>query len=145
MAEAAEAEIADLLCGPKVLGPTAQPGHFVRAVRAGLPYAALEALTRALGLDVSDVGAVVGIPGRTLARRKHQRTLSPVESDRLYRLAHVAKVASEALGSVDQARRWLGRPNRSLGGEQPMALLDTDAGCRQVENVLMRLNHGVYA
>jgi putative toxin-antitoxin system antitoxin component (TIGR02293 family) len=145
MADPAEPDVSDLLGGRKVLGPLSEAEDLVRAVRAGLPYASLEALTRALGLDLNAVGAVVGIASRTLARRKHERLLSPVESDRLYRLAYVTHVASAVLGGVEAARRWLSRGNRSLGGVAPMSRLDTDIGCRQVEDALVRLNHGMYA
>lgn len=145
MAEAAEVQVTELLGGRKVLGRVSEASDLLRAVRGGLPYASLEALTRNLGLEPSAVGAVVGIPERTLARRKQERHLSPVESDRLYRLAYVTHVASAVLGGVEAARKWLGRANRSLGGAEPMSLLDTDIGCRQVEEALVRLNYGVYA
>jgi putative toxin-antitoxin system antitoxin component (TIGR02293 family) len=145
MAEPAELRVTDLLGGRKVLGRVSEAEDLMRAVRGGLPYAALEALTLTLGLEPGAVGAVVGIPSRTLARRKHERSLSPVESDRLYRLAYITHVASGALGGVAAARRWLARRNRSLGGVPPMSLLDTDIGCRQVEEALLRLNHGLYA
>jgi putative toxin-antitoxin system antitoxin component (TIGR02293 family) len=128
-----------------VLGKVSADGDFVEAVRHGLPYASLEALTRKLGRDLGDVSAVVGIPERTLARRKHERILSPIESDRLYRLAFVTHVASATLGGVDAARLWMSRSNRALGSVTPLSLLDTDLGCRQVEDVLARLNHGLYS
>lgn len=145
MAQPAEVQVTDLLGGRKVLGRVSEAGDLLRAVRGGLPYASLEALTHRLGLELGAVGAVVGIPARTLARRKHERQLSPVESDRLYRLAYVTHVASAVLGGVEAARTWLSRSNRTLGGAAPMSLLDTDIGCRQVEEVLVRLNYGVYA
>ena len=145
MAEPAEVQVTELLGGRKVLGRVSEADDLLRAVRIGLPYASLEALTHQLGLEPSAVGAVVGIPARTLARRKHERQLSPVESDRLYRLAYVTHVASAVLGGVEAARLWLGRANRSLGGAAPMSLLDTDIGCRQVEEALVRLNYGMYA
>jgi putative toxin-antitoxin system antitoxin component (TIGR02293 family) len=145
MAEPAKLRVTDLLGGRKALGRVSETEDLVRAVRGGLPYAALEALTRTLGLEPGAVGAVVGIPGRTLARRRHERLLSPVESDRLYRLAYVTHVASATLGGVAAARRWLARANRSLGGVPPMGLLDTDIGCRQAEEALVRLDHGIYA
>jgi putative toxin-antitoxin system antitoxin component (TIGR02293 family) len=145
MAFSVAATVADLLGGRKVLGAISEGGDFVEAVRNGLPYASLEALTRTLGRDVGDVGAVVGIPRRTLARRKHQRILSPVESDRLYRLAYVTHVASATLGGLARSRVWMSRPNRALGGVTPLSLLDTDIGCRQVEDVLGHLNYGIFS
>ncbi len=145
MAEPAQVHVSDLLGGKKVLGRISETEGMLRRVRDGLPYASLEALTIQLGLEPGDIGAVVGIPPRTLARRKHTRQLSPIESDRLYRLAYVTHVASAALGGVSAARRWLSQANRSLGGVAPLSLLDTDIGCRRVEEALVRLNYGLYA
>lgn len=145
MATPAEQQVTELLGGRKVLGRVVEADDLLQAVRDGLPYASLEALTRKLGLEVSTVGAVLGIAGRTLTRRKHERLLSPIESDRLYRIAYITHVASASLGGVGPARQWLARPNRSLGGAVPISLLDTDIGSRQVEDALVRLNHGMYA
>jgi putative toxin-antitoxin system antitoxin component (TIGR02293 family) len=145
MAEPAELSVAALLGGRKVLGGITEAVDFVEAVRRGLPFASLSALASALELDAHDVDAVLGLPARTLARRQHARQLSAAESDRLYRVAFVAQLASSALGGVGQARAWMRRPNRGLGGATPFSLLDTGVGCRQVEEALLRLNHGVYA
>lgn len=145
MASTGTARVADLLGGRKVLGAISDGEDFVAAVRSGLPYASLEALTRTLGREVGDVSAVVGISARTLARRKHERLLSPAESDRLYRIAYITHVASATLGGLEPSRLWLSRPNRALGGLTPLSLLDTDIGCRQVEDVLARLSHGLFS
>lgn len=52
---------------------------------------------------------------------------------------------AEILGSQEEASRWLQTPNRALGGRTPMDLLDTEPGNRQVEDVLGRIEHGVYS
>lgn len=138
-------DASDLLGGSKVLGPIKEPADLQHAIREGFPYAALESLEAVLGLTHRDLLAVLGTAARTLARRKQGRHLSPLESDRLYRLARVTQLAAEALGGVDKARAWLGRANRSLGGPTPLSLLDTEIGARQVEEALTRINHGMYA
>jgi putative toxin-antitoxin system antitoxin component (TIGR02293 family) len=112
-------------------------------VRRGLPYSALEAVMSQLGLSREQVAEALHLPERTLARRKKERRLHPDESDRLFRLARIAAQAAEILGSTEKAARWLRRPNRALGGRVPLALLDTDAGTREVEEVLGRIEHGV--
>ena len=83
------------------------------------------------------------MPARTMARRRLSRKLDPVESDRLYRIARVAAQAVSVFGTEDQATTWLQRPNRALGGQLPIRLLDTDVGARQVEDVLGRIEHGI--
>jgi uncharacterized protein (DUF2384 family) len=39
---------------------------------------------------------------------------------------------------------WLRSPNRALGGESPLALSKTEVGAREVENLIGRLEHGVF-
>jgi putative toxin-antitoxin system antitoxin component (TIGR02293 family) len=80
-----------------------------------------------------------------MTRRKNERRLGPAESDRLVRVARILAQASEVLGNTENASTWLQRPNRALGDESPITLLDTDLGSRQIEEVLGRIEHGVYS
>lgn len=138
--------IYETLGGPRVLRDS-RPGltELGERVRRGLPYAALEAVMGELGLSREQVAEALHLPERTLARRKKDRRLHPDESDRLFRLARIAAQAAEVLGSTEKAARWLQRPNRALGGRVPLGLLDTDPGTREVEEVLGRIEHGVYS
>jgi len=115
------------------------------AVRSGLPFFAFLALSKQLEISPQHLTAVFGIPPRTVARRKEARHFNPQESDRLYRVASTLSQAVEVLGSIDKARLWLKTPNRALGCEMPLELLDTDIGTRQVEEVLLRLNYGIFS
>lgn len=79
-------------------------------------------------------GTLEGLP----KARKYPR--APVGSPRELR---ALELATATLGSVEKAREWLTRPNRGFGGVTPLALLETDAGARDVENVLARIEHGI--
>jgi putative toxin-antitoxin system antitoxin component (TIGR02293 family) len=139
-------EVVDFLGGSKVLGVVKETEDIQDAIRDGLPYAAFEALADMLQLTRRDVTEIIGMAPRTLARRKkHRQHLSPIESDRLYRIARITQLAADTLGGVDQARVWLNRDNRSLGGHSPLSMLDTEIGARQVEETLTRINYGMYA
>jgi len=138
----AAVDLGELLSGN---GGRTRPRDLQRAIREGLPYAALEALAGALALTPLDVTAVLGAAPRTLARRKSQQRLSPIESDRLYRLARIWQMTADTLGTEEKARAWLVRGNRALGGATPLSMLDTEIGARQVEDVLNHINHGMYA
>jgi putative toxin-antitoxin system antitoxin component (TIGR02293 family) len=113
--------------------------------RAGLPYSALESLQERFGLAREEMASTLCVPLRTLARRKQAQRLSPGESDRLVRLARIAAHAADVLGSDEKAGHWLHRPNRALGGETPLALVDTDVGAREVEAVLGRIEYGEFS
>jgi len=88
---------------------------------------------------------VIGLPARTLARRKAERRLSPAESDRVMRVARIAASAEEVLETREKAGRWLQKPNRALGGAVPIELLRSDLGAEQVATILVRIDHGVYS
>ena len=48
------------------------------------------------------------------------------------RYAALLKRAAQALGSEAEAERWLNNANPALGGENPYAMAETQAGFRQV-------------
>jgi putative toxin-antitoxin system antitoxin component (TIGR02293 family) len=117
----------------------------IHRARSGLPFASLTVVGTRYGIPLLMLARVIGLPARTLARRKKERRLRADESDRLLRLARVAAVAEEALGARENAGQWLQKPNRALGGVTPLELLDTDLGAEEVVAILGRIEHGVYS
>jgi len=139
-------EVTALLGGAKVLGRKLRTQlDFIPLLRLGLPYGALVSLTDKLELSIDVTSTSLHLARRTLARRKGQDRLDAQESERIVRLADVAAHAAEVLGGLDKARQWLMADNRALGGVAPITLLDTDVGTRAVEDVLIRVHHGVYS
>jgi putative toxin-antitoxin system antitoxin component (TIGR02293 family) len=135
--------VVEALGGRKVLKRRiANLDELRETVKAGLPYACLEALMDKFGLAREEAAAALHLPQRTIARRKKEQKLQADESDRLLRLARVSAQATATLGSQDKAAQWLRRPNRALGSRIPLDLIDSDIGIRQVEEVLGRIEHG---
>src|SRR5580658_6860325 len=87
------------------------------AVRKGLPFYTFESLLKAVDLPQKQLAGVLGIPDRTVARRKEEQHLTAAESDRLYRVARTLAHATAVLGSIEKARTWFTRPNRALRSE----------------------------
>jgi len=139
-------QIYEVLGGKTLLGAAVPSLEGLREqVREGLPYGSLEAAADRLHLERDEISSLLMLPQRTLSRRKKGRRLQPDESDRLFRLARIVAQAVEVLGDGEKATRWLRRSNRALGGAEPLQLLDTDAGTRRVEQVLGRVEHGVFS
>jgi len=116
----------------------------VSLVREGLPYSTLELLQASVELSAAEMAKALGIPERTLARRKTEGKLTAEESDRLDRVTRIFHLGKDVLGEEAKIRSWLNAPNRSLGGVVPLELLDTDRGVRAIEEVLFRIEHGMY-
>jgi putative toxin-antitoxin system antitoxin component (TIGR02293 family) len=137
----------DVLGGGTVFrGPRrTDPAELRTRIKSGLPYASLESVRRRLQLTLPETATILHTPMRTLARRKRERRLQAIESDRLVRLARVAAHAVAVFGNEPRAAAWLRRPNRALAGEMPFRLLDTEVGTTQVEDVLGRIEYGIVA
>ena len=118
---------------------------WVKMIRKGIPAAAVESLTRTLGVSQSELAATLGIPERTLARRKREGMLTSEESAKLVRLARAVGRAKEVFEDLDAALNWLKSPNAALSGVAPLSLLDTDIGAESVLDTLGRIEHGVFA
>ena len=118
---------------------------WVVVVREGIRAKALDAVAANLGLARSEVAEHLGIAERTLARRRKTGMLTTEESGKLVRLARIARRAAEVFEDRDLGVGWLKRPNRALGGERPLDLLDTEIGAENVLDVLGRIEHGVFS
>ena len=110
--------------------------------RAGLHT--LDVLFRR-GYNEDEIFALV-VPKRTLARRKAaNEPLTIEETDKALRLDRIAVQAERVFGDAGKAHRWLRKPKRELRGETPLALLASEAGARGVEEMLFRIEHGIFA
>ena len=59
-------------------------------------------------------------------------------------IVEVTARAMEVFGTRERALRWLNTPVRSLGGQTPLSLLNTPEGVAQVQDMLGRVEHGVW-
>ena len=147
MASITIAAIAEVLGGRKALRHRVETSSDLeRATREGLSVNSLEMLAQELSMSRVAVAKLLGISERTLTRRANSdRRLTSAESDRVVRLARILALAKETLGNMERASRWLQTPNRALEGDKPIDRLDTDIGVRSVEQVLGRIEYGLYS
>ncbi len=117
----------------------------VRLVRAGFPFKNLTRFQQATKLPWADISRFTAIPLRTLTRRQHEGKLQPEESDRVWRASTIFELAAELFeGDIAAARVWLQTPQAGLGEESPLDFASTEVGAREVENLIGRLEHGVF-
>lgn len=127
----------------RISGFAERPATFqVDGNRAGTD--ALHTLSRH-GFSDDEIFALV-VPKRTLARRKAaNERLTVEETDKALRLGRIAEQAEGVFGAADKAHRWLREPKRALQGKTPVAYLATEAGARVVEEMLVRIEYGMFA
>ena len=118
---------------------------WVTVIRRGISSAAADSLTKAIRVTQSELATALGIPERTLARRKKEGMFNSEESAKLVRLARIVERARDVFEDFDAALNWLKSPNAALSGATPLSLLDTDIGAESVLDTLGRIEHGVFA
>jgi putative toxin-antitoxin system antitoxin component (TIGR02293 family) len=109
-----------------------------------LPVTTIKSLVRG-GVSNAEVYQLI-VPRRTLAHRiaRHQ-PLSRAESDKAVRVARIASMAEQVFGEPDRAWRWLRKPQRRFDGKMPVEMLATEAGARLVEEMIVQIDHGIFA
>jgi putative toxin-antitoxin system antitoxin component (TIGR02293 family) len=114
-------------------------------VRRGLSTQVFKSVAASLGFSDRELAGALKIPSRTLDRRFKHEVLSPDESDRLARVVSILKRAQEVFGNVEKTRDWMNTPLSAFEGETPLQRADTSMGANQVEDVLGRIDYGVYS
>jgi putative toxin-antitoxin system antitoxin component (TIGR02293 family) len=119
----------------------------IASIRRGFPFTTVKQVAEDCQISETQVATYfLGISEPNLsALKKSEQPLNPIQSDRLYRLSRLISRAVEVFENIDTARKWLKRPNQALGGIVPLDILDTDAGTEQVEELLNRIEYGVYS
>lgn len=135
-----------------VHGPTGKttdldftPSKLIEVLRVGLPVQELRDLQASLDVPVDKLFPMLGISKATLHRRQAEGRLDQAESDRVVRFAKLMGKAVEVMESDENARKWLQSPQFGLGGAVPLEYAETEVGAREVENLLGRIEYGVYS
>ena len=122
------------------------PSKLVEVLQVGLPFGELQDLQTRLAVVSERLAPMLGISKATFHRRKgDSRKLSPAVSDRVVRYARLLGFALKVFGNLGDAKQWLKAPQFGLGGAVPLDYAKTEIGAREVENLLGRIEYGVYS
>jgi len=121
------------------------PTELIRQIQKGLRFSELETLQNSLHMPFEQLATKLAISRSTLQRRKAAGRLSPNESDKVIRYSRLVRQAADLFGDIEKARAWLKHPQYGLGGAVPLDYAGTEAGAREVENLLGRIKYGVYS
>ncbi len=120
----------------------------VARARQGVSVADAVEVMQTWSIPVAKFAQVIGVSPRKWSRVRTEApeaVLSPVESDRLVRAWRVFEHAKAVFEHAKGGAAWFAAPNPALFGEAPLSMLDTDADVHEVDNILTRLEFGVYS
>ena len=121
------------------------PTELIRKIQKGLRFTELETLQNSIDLPFEQLAAKLSISRSTLQRRKAAGRLSPDESDKVIRFSRLLEHAARVFGNIEKGRAWLKYPQYGLGGAVPLDYARTEIGAREVDNLLGRIDYGVYS
>ncbi len=110
-----------------------------------LRYQTLEQTAEFFHLDDNLKQQIFGIsPTEQAQLQKDNAVLNPLVVDRFNRFNRITQQAINLFEDTKKALQWLQTPKNSLAGITPLAALATDAGAKQVEEILYRTEYGIY-
>ena len=127
----------------RLLAPPLDVSRATELVESGLPWHEAEFLSAELQLPLGDFASYLGISAPTFFRRKKQKRFPLSESDHIMRFARIWSLAVEVFESADGARAWLKESALGLGGRIPLDVAKSEAGAREVETLLRRIDYGI--
>ncbi len=138
---ATEKKIQDFKPPAAFAGDTSE---IILRMRNGTPADVIPEFAARVGISQDGLLQMLRLPKSTMkARISKNASLSPLEQDRLYRAEKVLARAFAVLEDSESAKAWVVRKNRSLGGEAPLSLLDTEVGYELVLDTLGRIEYGI--
>jgi putative toxin-antitoxin system antitoxin component (TIGR02293 family) len=127
-----------------IRGSLKSDSDLVTLIEERLPVASISALIEH-GVLEKEIYSVI-VPRRTLQhRRARKERLSREESDRAVRLARLAALNEKVFGDREAGLHWLRSPKKRFHGRTPMAMIETEAGSRLVEEALYLIDEGMAA
>ena len=116
-------------------------------IMAGFRTHSVAEVAQRLGISPAAMAERIGVSRSTFHRKqKNDALLTGHESDALARHAGLLTQAIAVFdGDGEAARQWLNCPQIGLGDAIPLECAQTSFGFREVEKLLTRVDHGVYA
>lgn len=144
----ANSDITNALGGRKVLKKSVVSSLEISdMITAGLPSESAFFLQNLLHLGDAEYSSMLGVSTKTLSRHRQApgSHLAIEVSDRLYRIARIYTLAEEVLENKEAAVNWLHRPQIGLNQRIPFDLIRTEVGAREIEELLYRIEYGMYS
>jgi len=97
-------------------------------------------------LSQSEFHSVTHIPVSTIKRRlKNEERFTTQESDAIYRLAMLIKLATDLFNDEQRALEWIRESVYGLGGKRPLDMVSTTVDFEIVKDLIGRVEHGVFS
>jgi putative toxin-antitoxin system antitoxin component (TIGR02293 family) len=118
----------------------------IEQARQGVSTRQVDQLTQLLQISFKEMATLLQLAERTLHRFRSEGHLDQQASERLLLLENLTAHGLLVFdGRADALADWLRHPLRELKNQPPLSLLTTISGFGLVDDVLTRIEYGVYS
>lgn len=117
----------------------------VNLTRAGIFKKAVTNMAARFGITQEKICDLLHISTRNFQRIKEDTHLDVYTSEQVIEMAHVYTKANKIFLTEEAVKQWFQTSNYALGNQKPLDLLDTSFGVKMVNDVLGRIEYGVYS
>ena len=117
---------------------------FISLTREGLSMGTLKKIQAYTSLSIKELAVLLPISERQLVRYKDDHILRKDISSHLIQLAELFEHGYEVF-EEEHFRKWMRSKIRVLDNNRPIDLLDTAIGIQIVNDIIGRIDHGVYS
>ena len=116
----------------------------VGIIRAGIPYASIDVISKRINVPVKEVLHIFGLPQTTYNKKRREKSLlNGRDSEIILILTELVDFGIEVFNNEEEKfQRWMKKQNISLGGNSPESFLDSITGIQEVKNCLNRIEYG---
>jgi len=115
-------------------------------VEEGLPVLEIVQFGKQAGFSTEELARLIQIPPRTYARRVAGKArLKVSEGERAVRLMRLFDRAKQVFGTDENTRGWFNSKLLALGRKTPLEYAQTEPGAREVENIIGRIEDGIFS
>ncbi len=134
--------------GGTLLVPHPINSHFdlFHAGSEGIPKASVDELATHLGISRKSMAEdIFDLSVKTLERKAPGDKLDRRTSSHALEIARVMQHGFDVFEDEEKLKRWINKENRALNGLKPVALFATLTGLNMVNDILGRVEEGVYS
>jgi putative toxin-antitoxin system antitoxin component (TIGR02293 family) len=119
---------------------------FIKLSNTGITKASINKLADYIGISRKYISEnIFDVSVKTMERKEDSEKLSRKISSHALEIAKLMQHGYTVFRDEVKLKRWLNRENQALNNMKPVELLDTLSGLMLVDDVLGRIEEGVYA
>jgi len=119
---------------------------YIELSNAGITKNAINVLADNIGISRKFISEnIFDVSVKTMERKDNKTKLDKRISSHAIEIAKVVQHTWKVFREEDKVKRWLNQTNRALNNKKPVELFDTLSGILIVDDILGRIEEGVYS